>query len=96
MRLTLYVRGDDHETNTRDDSFSWTAALISLAMAKARGGGTAFPTCRCRSKMVPKNLKLSGNPWERAHSRTLTTRCCSGCNTRPYINRGHVEMSRIR
>ena len=34
--------------------------------------------------MLPKNLYVSGNPWDRAHSRTLTTLCCSGCSTRPW------------
>ena len=33
--------------------------------------------------MLPKNLKVSGKPCDRAHSRTLTTRCCSGWSTRP-------------
>ena len=40
--------------------------------------------------MFPKKRKVSGKPCDRAHSFTLTTRCCSGCNTRPY-RFGHVE-----
>lgn len=41
-------------------------------------------TCLCLSRTLPKNRYVSGKPWERAHSLTLTTRCCSGCNTRPW------------
>ena len=37
----------------------------------ARGGGTAFPTCRCLPRMLPSSREVSGKPWERAHSRSL-------------------------
>lgn len=58
---------------------------ISRPIARAKGGGTALPTCRCLSRMVPKNRYVSGKPCDLAHSRTLTTRCCSGCKTRPCL-----------
>ena len=48
-------------------------------------------TCLCLSRIEPKNLYVSGNPWDLAHSRTLTTRCCSGCNTRPW-NKQHLYI----
>ena len=34
-----------------------TLYLISIPMANPNGGGTAFPTCLCFSKMVPWNLE---------------------------------------
>jgi len=38
---------------------------------------------------------VSGNPCERAHSRTLTTLCCSGCKTRPWRKWRYSGFSQI-
>lgn len=58
--------------------FVTNALHISLPIACANGGGTAFPICRCFSTIVPVKQNLSGKPCERAHSLTLITRFCSG------------------
>ncbi len=39
---------------------------------------------------------MSGNPWERAHSLTLTTRCCSGWRTRPCKHNYQYNCNRVQ
>ena len=56
---------------------------ISKPIARPIGGGTALPTCLCLSMMWPSKMYQSGKPCDLAHSLTDTTRCWSGCKTRP-------------
>ena len=56
---------------------------ISKPIALPIGGGTALPTCLCLSMICPSKMYPSGKPCDLAHSLTDTTRCWSGCNTRP-------------
>lgn len=48
------------------------------ATAEARSGGTALPICFAISILDPQKMKSSGNVWNRAASRWVIGRCCSG------------------
>ena len=58
-------------------------APMVAAIARPSNGGTAFPTCTYWSVREPLNSNLSGNDCNRAASRTVSVRFCSGWKYAP-------------
>ena len=69
-------------------TLSAMALKIILPRALPRGCGTAFPISLDFSSLFPMNLYVSGNPWDLAHSHTLSTLSWSGWSTCPCIPPG--------